>query len=95
MTNKLNEAELVAALATVPTWKLKRGEMVRSASFADFEQAIGFVNRVATLAEGANHHPDIDIRYNQVRLSLVTHDSGGITQMDIDLAKSIEILLKK
>jgi 4a-hydroxytetrahydrobiopterin dehydratase len=49
-----------------------------------------FVNRVAELAEAAGHHPDIDIRYNRVRLALVTHDAGGITQNDISLAQNID-----
>ncbi|HEY5211613.1 MAG TPA: 4a-hydroxytetrahydrobiopterin dehydratase [Acidobacteriaceae bacterium] len=90
MRKPLDEAQLTAAAATLPNWKLDNGELVRWATFADFNQAMTFVNRVASFAEGANHHPDIDIRYNRVRLALVTHDAGGITQMDIDLARSIE-----
>ena len=52
----------------------------------DFRAALGFVNRVGDLAEEAGHHPDIDIRYNRVRLALVTHDAGGLTSKDFDLA---------
>jgi 4a-hydroxytetrahydrobiopterin dehydratase len=52
-----------------------------------------FVNHAAALAEAANHHPDIDIRYNKVRLALVTHDAGGITHNDIEMAKKLDALL--
>jgi 4a-hydroxytetrahydrobiopterin dehydratase len=90
MGKPLEEAQLNTAAATLPNWKLDNGELVRWTTFADFNQAMEFVNRVAAFAEGANHHPDIDIRYNRVRLALVTHDAGGITQKDIDLARSIE-----
>jgi 4a-hydroxytetrahydrobiopterin dehydratase len=94
MPEKLNETELVAALTALPLWKLQRGEIVRSIKFGNFNEAIAFVNQVATLAESANHHPDIDIRYNRVNLALVTHDAGGITQNDIDLATAIDTAKK-
>jgi 4a-hydroxytetrahydrobiopterin dehydratase len=55
-----------------------------------FVGALAFVNQVGVLAEAANHHPDIDIRYNRVTLALMTHDSGGITYKDIDLATQID-----
>jgi len=87
---KLDERELQAAVAKLPKWSLTGGEIVRELSFKDFAHAMVFVNGVAELAEGANHHPDIDIRYNKVRLALVTHDSGGITQNDIELAAAID-----
>jgi 4a-hydroxytetrahydrobiopterin dehydratase len=95
MNSKLDETQLKAAIATLPKWKLEQGELVQSATFGDFKHAIAFVNRVADLAEEAGHHPDIDIRYNRVRLALVTHDSGGITQKDIDLAIKIDSALPK
>ena len=65
------------------------GKLVRDWVFGDFMQAMTFVNRVAELAESAGHHPDIDIRYNQVRLGLVSHDSGGITNRDAAMADSL------
>lgn len=80
-------------LASLPNWKLKSPEIVREVEFADFAAAMAFVNRVAEKAELAGHHPDIDIRYNRVRLALVTHDAGGLTERDFDLAASIEALL--
>jgi 4a-hydroxytetrahydrobiopterin dehydratase len=90
MTQKLNKTQIQAALATLPNWKLEQAELVQTATFPDFVQAMKFVNRVAELAEAAGHHPDIDIRYNRVRLALVTHDAGGITQNDISLAQNID-----
>ncbi len=74
-------------------WKEERGEIVRNITFANFVTAIHFVNAVAGKAEAAGHHPDIDIRYNKVRLALVSHDAGGLTQRDFDLAGAIEDLL--
>ena len=62
--------------------------------FKDFVQAMGFINSIALLAERANHHPDIDIRWNKVQLVLSTHSEGGITQKDIALAKEIESFRK-
>jgi len=73
-------------LASLPGWEISAGELVRTYKFADFVAALGFVNRVGQLAEKAGHHPDIDIRYNKVRLALVTHDAGGLTSKDFDLA---------
>jgi 4a-hydroxytetrahydrobiopterin dehydratase len=86
---KLNEQELRDAVAALPQWKLEEGKLVRDWKFADFIAAMEFVDRVAVLAEAAGHHPDIDIRYNRVRLALVTHDAGGITAKDADMAASL------
>ena len=90
MDTKLHESQLNEALATLPLWNVTKGELVRSVAFKNFLEAIAFVNRVAELAEAAGHHPDIDIRYNKVRLALVTHDAGGITSKDIKLAQNID-----
>jgi 4a-hydroxytetrahydrobiopterin dehydratase len=90
MTRKLDETQIQTSLASLPKWKLEQGELVQTATFHDFVQAMKFVNHVAELAETAGHHPDIDIRYNKVRLALVTHDAGGITQNDISLAQDID-----
>jgi len=89
MPQKLDADALEVALATLPSWSLESGEVVRNFEFPDFLGSIAFVNRVAELAEAAAHHPDMDIRYNKVRLALVTHDSGGITLKDIELAAKI------
>ncbi|HTV04029.1 MAG TPA: 4a-hydroxytetrahydrobiopterin dehydratase [Acidobacteriaceae bacterium] len=71
-------------------WVLVDGKIVREATFNDFVAAMAFVNRVAAEAEAAGHHPDIDIRYNLVRLALISHDAGGLTQSDFGLATVIE-----
>ena len=82
----LTSAEIASRLASLPEWRVESGELVRTFQFKDFVASIGYVNKVAELAEQAGHHPDIDIRYNKVRLGLVTHDAGGITARDFDLA---------
>lgn len=89
MPQKLDTPALKSALLGLPDWMLQNGEIVRTVEFPDFIRSIAFVNKVAALAEQAGHHPDIDIRYNKVRLALVTHDAGGITQNDIDMAKKL------
>ena len=76
----LSGTELEHAIHTLSGWRLENGELVQEWTFADFPRAIQFVNQVAPLAEAAGHHPDIDIRYNRVRLALVSHDAGGITE---------------
>ena len=89
---KLTDQELQQALTTLPNWALKGGELVQERTFKDFVAAMAFVNDVAQLAEASGHHPDIDIRYNRVRLALVTHDAGGITENDAALAQRINNL---
>jgi 4a-hydroxytetrahydrobiopterin dehydratase len=83
---KLGENELKDAIGKLPGWRLYEGKLVRDFEFADFVAAMAFVNQVAEAAESAGHHPDIDIRYNKVRLGLVTHDAGGITAKDAEMA---------
>jgi 4a-hydroxytetrahydrobiopterin dehydratase len=82
----LSAAEVASHLTKVPAWQVVNGELVRTFQCEDFRAAMRFVNQVADLAEEAAHHPDIDIRYNRVRLALVTHDAGGLTAKDFDLA---------
>ena len=90
MTKTLNAAELEEALRTHPEWNLDGGKLVRKWAFKDFVEAMAFVNRVAAVAEAAGHHPDIDIRYNQVVLGLISHDAGGITKRDAAMAGRID-----
>ncbi len=87
---KLNEAELTAFLAEQPKWALVDGVLTREWMFKDFAEAMIFVNRVASLAEEAGHHPDIDIRYNTVRIGLISHDSKGITGRDTAMATRLD-----
>ncbi len=82
----LTGPKLSARLTALPDWQVENGELVRTFAFKDFPAALGFVNRVGERAEKAGHHPDIDIRYNRVRLALVTHDAGGLTEKDFALA---------
>ena len=89
MKQPLTPVELEEALKTTTHWTLQDGKLTRDWTFKDFVQAMEFVNRIAALAESAGHHPDIDIRYNQVRLGLVSHDAGGITHRDVNMAKQI------
>jgi 4a-hydroxytetrahydrobiopterin dehydratase len=90
--SKLAPSEVADRLAQVPAWAIEDGALIRTFSFSDFLDALGFVNRVAAAAERAGHHPDIDIRYNRVRLALVTHDAGGLTAKDFDLAELFDTL---
>ena len=83
---KLSSEETHSRLSTLPGWKIDSGELVKTFQFKDFRAALRFVNQVGEAAEEAGHHPDIDIRYNRVSLSLVTHDAGGLTAKDFDIA---------
>ncbi|MFZ0631298.1 MAG: 4a-hydroxytetrahydrobiopterin dehydratase [Acidobacteriaceae bacterium] len=86
----LDDRTVRQKLTSMPLWSLEGGELVRHCAFENFVEAMQFVNSVAELAEGAGHHPDIDIRYNKVRLALVSHDAGGLTDRDFDLAAAID-----
>ena len=87
----LLSAEMVReSLGSLPDWKLEGKEIVRRYEFADFAAAMVFVNQGAEKAEAAGHHPDIDIRYNKVRLALVSHDKGGLTKRDMSMARTID-----
>jgi len=87
---KLETPQIEERLKGVPEWTETNGAIQRTILFKDFAGAIAFVNRVADLAEGMDHHPDILIRYNKVTLTLSTHDAGGITEKDFDLAGKID-----
>lgn len=82
----LSDEEIQQHLDKLPNWARLGETLTRQFEFTDFSHAMEFVNQVAEEAESVNHHPDIDIRYNKVTLTLTTHDSGGITQNDVDLA---------
>ncbi len=95
MTEKktvLSEDQLEELLQKHPEWWLKEGMLVREWTFADFTAAMEFVKKVAALAETANHHPNIDIRYNRVCLGLVSHDVGGITSRDASLIQELDTI---
>lgn len=88
----VSESEIEAFVEAHPAWAKEGDVIARTYEFADFNESMGFVTRVALAAEKADHHPDIDIRWNKVRLVLSTHSEGGITQKDLDLARSISLL---
>jgi len=83
------------AAADAPHWDLEDGRLVKVVECSSFPAAIDFVVAVAALAEEADHHPDIDIRWRTVRLVLVTHDAGGLTELDFALARSIDATLAR
>ena len=85
--------EIAEQIARLPEWTIESGELVRTFIFADFVLSLQFVDRVGVLAEQAGHHPDIDIRYNRVRIALTTHDAGGLTEKDFALALQVERLI--
>jgi len=86
---KLNEAEVDALLASQPEWKLSGEALTRQWKFKDFVAAMVFVNRIGAIAEEDDHHPDIDIRYNKVRLTLISHDVDGLTERDSRMASRL------
>jgi 4a-hydroxytetrahydrobiopterin dehydratase len=91
--NPLTAQEIATHLGALPEWRIEEGVLTRTFRFEDFIAALAFVNQVGERAEKAGHHPDIDIRYNRVRLGLVTHDAGGLTAKDFDLAAVVDRLL--
>lgn len=86
----MDDKAVAAALARVPGWARAGRAIARTYRFDDFRGALAFVNRVGELAERQNHHPDIDIRYNEVTLSVWSHDAGGLTDRDFRLAAAID-----
>jgi 4a-hydroxytetrahydrobiopterin dehydratase len=88
----LETHQVTEELKTLPGWSLAGKAIERRYEFPDFAAAMTFVNRVAELAEAADHHPDIDIRYSKVVLALISHDSGGVTARDIKMARRINEL---
>ena len=86
----LSAAAVSRRLAGLTGWKQVEKEIRKQYTFANFKEAMFFVNAVAGVAEKAGHHPDISVTYNRVTLSLSTHDAGGITAKDFDLARRIE-----
>ena len=91
---RLSEAATAAALAALPEWRLAAsgGAIRRSLRFADFSAAWAFMSRVALAAEAADHHPDWRNSWNRVDISLSTHEAGGLTARDVDLARRIDQL---
>ena len=85
----LTDSEIQQALGTLKGWQRQGKAIERIFEFPDFKAAMQFVNKIADAAEQANHHPDIDIRYNKVTMALVSHDAGGVTRRDVKMARRI------
>ncbi len=83
---KLSQEQIDAGLGDLAEWSQLNESLTRTYQFEDFAASMAFVNRVAEVAEEVDHHPDILIRWNKVSLTLSTHDAGGITEKDFDLA---------
>jgi 4a-hydroxytetrahydrobiopterin dehydratase len=92
MAGLLTEAEIEKALHAVPGWHREGNALARTFALGNFVEAVEFVNEVTELAEEANHHPDVDIRWNKVTLRLSTHSKGGLTRADFDLAARVDDL---
>jgi 4a-hydroxytetrahydrobiopterin dehydratase len=89
----LSEEEIGAALSELPGWVLADGQITAEYRLDSFAGAIAFVVRLSYAAEAANHHPDLDIRYDRVRITLSTHSEGGVTAKDLQLARAIEAVV--
>lgn len=91
---KLSDSEIQARLGSLPGWRVAGGKLHREWAFADFVTAFSFMTRVALVAEKRDHHPEWFNVYNKVVVDLVTHDAGGISEQDFELAKLMEALAK-
>jgi 4a-hydroxytetrahydrobiopterin dehydratase len=90
MRQKLSDLEIQRALGGLSGWSRRGDTLVKTYAFDKFAEGITFVDRVAAAADAMDHHPDIDIRYTKVTMTLSTHDAGGVTQTDLKLAEKIE-----
>jgi 4a-hydroxytetrahydrobiopterin dehydratase len=90
----LNSTEVERQIQTLPDWTTDGRSISRTFKFANFVEAVSFVDKLVAPAESAGHHPDIFIAYNKVTISLTTHDAGGITQKDFDLAREISEIVE-
>lgn len=89
----LTDADIEMRLSALPAWRRTGGAITRTVTFAGFPEAVAFVTRLVEPAEAMQHHPDIDVRYNRVVITLSTHDVGGLTASDVTLAAQIDALV--
>lgn len=87
---KLGDAEIDARLRALPNWKYDGGHLARSIALGSYRHGVRLVTRIADAAEGANHHPDMTLRYAALEVTLSTHDAGGVTARDFALARVID-----
>ena len=90
MRARLDDDAVTARLAEIPAWARAGDEIVRTFECPDFPSAIAFVVRIGFLAEAKDHHPDLDVRWRRVKVALTTHDLGGISDRDFELAAAID-----
>ena len=90
MRQKLSDLEIQRALGELTGWSRRGDTLTKTFAFDKFAEGIAFVDRIAAAADKMNHHPDIDIRYTKITITLSTHDAGGVTESDLRLAKEIE-----
>jgi 4a-hydroxytetrahydrobiopterin dehydratase len=93
MADLLKAQDIKEWLKKLPEWEHEKKHIERTFEFDDFSQAVEFVNGVAEIAEEEDHHPDIDVRYNKVRIALSTHSEGGLTEVDFEVAEKIGTLV--
>lgn len=93
MSELLEKDELQDSLKKCPEWEIEKNSITRSFEFEEFMDGIDFVNNVGEIAEEAQHHPDITIKHTKVTLKLTTHDVGGVTDLDIELAQRVDNLV--
>ena len=91
--NLIDHQQLESFLLQHPQWQIKQEKLYRSFRFKDFNQAFAFMTRVALLAEKLNHHPEWFNVYNRVEIELTTHDAGGISEKDIEMAGAINAMV--
>ncbi len=89
---RLTDTEAAERLATLPEWARSGDTLTRTFTFKGFPEAVAFVDRIVAPAEALDHHPDLDLRYNRVIVTLSTHSAGGLTRLDFELADTISRL---
>jgi 4a-hydroxytetrahydrobiopterin dehydratase len=89
---KLSESEIAEMMSRVPGWEYREGALRRDLTFPDFKRAFGFMTSVALAAEARDHHPEWNNVYNRVSIAWSTHDAGGVTTLDFDLAEQVSKL---
>jgi len=90
---KMTPQQIQAGLGDLAGWELKNDKLRRELKFKNFVQAFGFMTQIAVLAEQMNHHPEWSNVYNRVTIDLTTHEAGGISQLDFDLATKIDAVV--
>ncbi len=91
---KLTESKINEALKRLNGWKFAENRLQKEYVFEDFSSSVDFINSILPVANSMNHHPDVCISYNRVNVLLTTHDAGGVTQKDLELAEKIDRLIK-